>query len=699
MAPQRLTGFRTPFFHSRRAFSLLAILIGSVLHGYAEEKTWIGGSNFWDTATAWNPEGIPGSGDTAVIAGASSHVILTNAATIEALRVTNGATLTFSNLNAVVEATEVMISSGGTVTHVINSDTNETDGWQVDGRVYIVCSNFTLASDGMINVDYKGFQPIGTGKGAGPGGGQVAAGSKNPGGGGHGGRGGDGWLSSSPGGIEYDSTNQPAWPGSAGGGSPQFNLQGAPGGGLVWIIATNAQIDGTVSASGANGFVDPNSGRDGSGGGAGGGIFIQCATLSGNGTLRAKGGVGGNWSGGGAGGRIALVYENSTWNGSIQAHGGPGSWPENYPLVRRGGIGTLYDSSPDVIRPVLNAAGFRFVGPSNDLFLTSLTLTNGAHLVCSLPNVRLFVGNNLVISGSDSALDLGGTAGDTPRTLLSVGGDLTIAGGTLFVRSGITNQIADDDQELVRVEGTLLVTNGGVIYPYSYQFPPQRTNAGGSVRFEVGNLLVSSNSMINAKGLGFGGGRSAYGSGGFGPGGAPPNWNAGGGGHGGRGGDGWPGNGAKPGGVAYGSSNAPALAGSGGGQTGGYSGGDGGGLVRVKASGTIQIDGTINADATDPQLYGGGGAGGGVYLYCYKFKGSGTITAKGSKAGEWSGGGGGGRIAIWCRVNRWSGTPIDTNSVAAGPPDTKNGPFYPVAEAGTVVFVQLPPAGTLIMIQ
>ena len=115
-------------------------------------------SGLWDETGIWD-NGVPQAGDTAVI-GAGANVLLTNAtAALESLTVNNTATLTFSNLAAQVQATNVTISSGGNVTHTINTDTNDTDGWQVDGRVYIVCSNFTLAAGGSINVDYKGFQP------------------------------------------------------------------------------------------------------------------------------------------------------------------------------------------------------------------------------------------------------------------------------------------------------------------------------------------------------------------------------------------------------------------------------------------------------------------------------------------------------------------------------------------------------------
>jgi hypothetical protein len=691
MKRRRTKDRRSSILNPLLALALAAAALGGAGPAHAEVKTWVGGSNFWDLAGAWNPAGVPGSGDTVVIAGVSSHVLLTNATTIEALWVTNGATLTFSNLDAVVEATTVTISSGATVSHVINSDTNETDGWQVDGRVYIVCSNFTLASDGAINVDYKGFQPIGYIRGAGPGGGSMSVGGQNPGGAGYGAAGGNGGR---PGGPAYGSTNAPEWPGSAGGGSYNYSMVGSAGGGLVWIFATNATINGTISANGKNGYTV----IDGTGGGSGGGIYIRCGTLSGNGTIRANGGTGGNYAGGGAGGRIALVYDTLSWNGIVQANGANGAPNLGYPPTCAGGIGSLYASSTEIVQPVLNASGYRLFAPVSDLYFDSFTLTNGARLACSLPNVRLFVTNDLAIYGSGSRLDLGGSAGDTPRTLLSVGGNLRVSGGSLILRSGITNQVADDDQELVRVNGAVVVTNGGTIIPYSYQFPPLRTNAGGSVRFEVGNLLVASGATINAKGTGFAGDREGYGNqGGFGPGGAPGYWNTGGAGHGGPGGQG----GQKPGGASYGSSNAPVLPGSGGGYTkhgsGPWQGGNGGGLVRFKANGTIQIDGIINADATDPGSFDGGGSGGGVYLYCHTFKGAGTITAKGSKAGTYCGAGAGGRIAVWYRKNEWTGSLSYPDSVAPGTPYGSG--YIPLASTGTVVWVELPPSGTLILIK
>ena len=606
-------------------------------------------------------------------------------------------TLTNSTLNVqagVITATNVYLRNGASMTHAVNSavTTNAAGQWPIDGWLQFICAaDFLLDTGAVIDVNSKGYQGRYATSGAGPGAAVMNPGTANPGGAGHGGPGGSGGY---PGGPEYDATNAPTYPGSSGAGSPNYNTTGGSGGGLVLITASNVTINGTISANGASGTQNV----DGSGGGSGGSIAIACTHLAGSGTLTANGGAGRDHSGGGAGGRIALNYQTTAWTGAVQVNGASGSPNYGYPAWASGTMGSLYASDSAVLLAVMSGVGIHFFSPSAIFAMNSLVLTNASRFWCNMPNTSMSISNDLAIYGSGSSLDLGGAAGDTPRTLLSVGGNLTVAGGSLIMRSGITNQVSTNDQELVRVNGTLLVTNSGAVYPYSYQFPPQRTNAGGSVRFEVGNLIVAAGATINANGTGFAGDREGYGNqGGFGPGGAPGYWNTGGGGHGAPGGKG----GNYLGGAEYGSSNAPVLPGSGGGYTkhgsGPWQGGNGGGLVRVKANGTIQIDGTINADASAPGPFDGGGSGGGVYLHCYTFKGAGTITAKGSNAGQISGAGAGGRIAVWYRKNEWTGTLSYPDSVAPGAP--YGGGYIPLAGTGTVCFVEIPPPGTVVLIQ
>ncbi len=657
-------------------------------------------SGFFHVSEHWT-NGDPLQGDTAIISGGVNMILSNATPTLASLTLTN-AWLTFTNYDARLNALEIAILNRGTNTHVINSDTNRpwTNAyWDIDGRIHHVCSNFTLAAGGVINVDLKGYQGLFFAGnrglyGAGPGGGYMVVGGQNPGGAGHGGGGGTGGHIGGP---AYDSTNAPSWPGSAGGGSWNYFLQGGAGGGLVRIEATNTVINGLITANGGNG----GSNNDGAGGGSGGSIYIHTKSLSGSGTIRANGGTGNNYAGGGAGGRVALHYETLNWTGYVLANGASGRPNQGYPASAAGGIGSLYSSDAQVVSPLLDNSSFRHYGPFTSLVFNNFVLTNSSYYWLSAQNSTIYVTNNLWV-GAGSTLRIGGEAGDTARTILEVGGNAVVTGGSLIVASGITNMTHDNDGELVKVHGDFIVRNAGRIIPIAYQYPPQYTNAGGAVRFEAKNFTLAQGATVNLKEYGYAGAYQTQSGGGtgtnsFGPGGGRGYWNAGGGGYGGKGGDGGQAN--KWGGPAYGSSNAPVYPGSGGSYTsyqGDTRGGHGGGLFRLKASGTVTISGTIDGDGGGGQAYSGGGSGGGVFIQAKTFGGSGTIQARGGNGGTYSGGGGGGRIAIHRIYDSWSGTlsyPASVTPGAAGGIDGKMG------ETGTVVWVQIPAPGTALLLK
>ena len=103
-----------------------------------------------------------------------------------------------------------------------------------------------------------------------------------------------------------------------------------------------------------------------------------------------------------------------------------------------------------------------------------------------------------------------------------------------------------------------------------------------------------------------------------------------GGAHGGAGG----GNADAP----YGSETAPVTLGS-----GGYEGA-GGGAIKVSATGTVTVAGTISADGETAPRPGGAGS---VWIVADALAGTGTVSARGGTAvGSWPAGGGGGRIRI-----------------------------------------------------
>jgi len=141
----------------------------------------------------------------------------------------------------------------------------------------------------------------------------------------------------------------------------------------------------------------------------------------------------------------------------------------------------------------------------------------------------------------------------------------------------------------------------------------------------------------------------------------------------------------------------------------------------VDASGTMTLNGTVMADGVKPPASNcGGSSGGGIYLFCGRFRGAATgrLFAEGGDGFDGNEGpGGGGRIAVWDgfteaeRTAIVGGATLDrmaiSNNVAFGFngfAQVRIGSGYtdPVnyATPGTVRFLKkLPPAGSLIMVR
>jgi hypothetical protein len=191
------------------------------------------------------------------------------------------------------------------------------------GLNLVIAGDVLVDAGGAINADAKGYAG-GWGPGAGA---SASAGNvKTGGGGGHGGYGGAG-TGGAPGGLVYDLIEQPADKGS-GGGSGYSGPGGAGGGAIKLVVGGALQLNGQISARGAEG-LNPRSG-----GGAGGGIWLSAGAISGTGTISAFGGSGEPASGGGGGGgRIALYCGTNSFTGNVSARGGMGAVT--------GGAGTL----------------------------------------------------------------------------------------------------------------------------------------------------------------------------------------------------------------------------------------------------------------------------------------------------------------------------------------------------------------------
>ena len=217
--------------------------------------------------------------------------------------------------------------------------------------------------------------------------------------------------------------------------------------------------------------------------------------------------------------------------------------------------------------------------------------------------------------------------------------------------------------------GDVVVENGGTISAH-----PWDGDTGGIIFFRAENLTIEAGGIIDATALGFRSGEGP-GSGGY----------VAGGGYGGYGGDD---PGGAQGGLGYGLATAPMYLGSAGGDAsateniGMAAGAPGGGIIRINITGTLQIDGLIEADGEfrwgyDTQPIGGGGSGGSIWIETSVIQGSGRVYTSGGSSYEiisfeepfvYHGGGSGGRIAVHAETNDFIGTYLaSSGGTNAGP--------------------------------
>ncbi len=676
---------------------ILAILIFYFMllpAGGSAAVTWsgAGGDSDWFNPTNWSGELLPGATDDVfVVTNGIGGPTLTGSVAVLTLTLSNK-TLLFQGTNTILTASNVTVAgSSGKITHSAQetTSTNAAGLWIPNHLVWIVCSNFDLASGAAINADGMGYAG-GTNtytNGCGPGGGIYSV-SKG-GGGGYGGAGGQGNSAGSIGGATNGSVFEASEPGSGGGFGHFANSYGGFGGGCIRIeIADRAIVDGTLSANAGGGM------RDGAGGGAGGGIYLSCADLTGAGTIQTIGGngsAGGSYGGGGGGGRIALVANNgSGFTGSFTARGGSG-YSTNY-----GDIGTVYLNDLRTLKTVFTNGGAYLVLNSRTWdcdhlsvsnfylrFETGIVVTvandievlNGARV--TLIGASVLSCANLVVTGSGfygaSTLALGANRNLDGSNCMTCTGSVLIGGGLMHIYPASSLRVGGSlslyggaghiyPASSLRVGGSLSLYGGAGIYTYCH--PTLGTCPSGMVC--AADFYLGTGCVVSASSNGWAGGVSGHGNGyGLGPG-VAAGWGAGGGGYGGAGGAGK--GAAGYGGSPYGLSNAPAYPGSGGGLgyfVGGH-GGSGGGYVQITVSETMTIEGSVYANGGAGVSDGdAGGAGGSIVLSAQKISGHGCIQAdgghRGSAGGSIGGGGGGGRIAVRCSYNHFYGTTSVTN--------------------------------------
>ncbi|HTK04300.1 MAG TPA: fibronectin type III domain-containing protein [Candidatus Eisenbacteria bacterium] len=573
----------------------------------------------------------------------------------------------------VISIPTLTVASGGILNHVTNSSAKTN-------VVNISSTTINILTGGQVNVDSLGYtSTVGTGTSTG-----------TSGGGAHGGDGGDGASDPNSGANAYDSLTAPADLGGAGGDDPNNGANPTQqGGGAVKFIASGTFTNnGTITANGAAGDNSDD------GGGAGGSVWIDAGTLAGTGIIRALGGANAGSGGGGGGGRIAILYTSGVpASYTVQAHSAG---------TRPGGAGTIFFKSAaqtngDLILDNNDAAsnaastttqvgtlsqtfdnitvrkGAKYVVPSTFSFTLASggALTGGGTARASIATLAggLFKPNLTTLALNNLDVDNGGTLADVTTVTLTnsnfgnsgtfqAGCDsLTVGTGSTFTISGTATFTCT----------TITVQSGG-----TFTHAQNTTSRANVADVSATTFDLQSGGTVNVQGKGF--------QQGSGPGaGTTTASAASGGGYGGNGGNETFGSGAA-GGATYGSVTNPTDIGSGGGNAG--SSGNGGGALKLVVSGTLTINGTINANGNNSSTgNSAGGSGGSVWIDAGTLAGTGTITStggNGTSAGAGGSGAGGGRIAIFYA----SGSPSYTMQAFGGTPGSGGSAFG--GGAGTI---------------
>lgn len=558
------------------------------------------------------------------------------------------------------------------------------------------------------------------------------------------GHGGIGWDANATHGRAYGSAAAPLYPGS-GGGYNERNIYGSNGGGAVHVVATgDVVVEGSILA-------DADQSAYAAGGGAGGSVSIVCDRILGTTGLISAHGSDRAQEGGpcGGGGRIAVAYDPAQQAAAplpgivFNAAGGKYRRPSGDTTMTAalatgfgyGEVGTLH--FPDDQLLTRNTGFYRHSG---SWVVSGLVAWSPADLVisngwfCSPVSGFALTADSLKVVGTDPMLhrlDLSNglvrIAGEVTLAQAGMrlyggaplapdfqcGGDLTLANfSRMRVHSSAVAAFAPPNcGAYVESEGTMLLSGSSQIWPYA-----DATN-GVSPFFEASSLTVAdADSGFDATGFGYAGSAST----------STPGWGPGagykfmGGGHGG--------NGSKalaPQGLTNDVANLPILAGSGGGantsDSRGLGLGSGGGSIRIRVAEDAVVNGKMLAGGGVPNLYGGAGAGGTIFIDCRNFSGGsgGVLNATGANGNVWGGaGGGGGRIAVWYgvldedrdrviagdmkRVQITTTHPdyLGTATAAGGFDGSGNNLLTTGGGAGTVVFLTVvPPAESMIIVR
>ena len=646
-----------------------------------EDFLWVGpdgaaGADWFDPEN-WDLKKLPVAGDCVYLTNKWHRYINVEAPTPHLGKlVVAGVTLVCKGWDSRVRADEIVVKSNGKVSMPRVESANKPgvlfDDSAVTNRIWLSGGTLTVEAGGVIEASGGGFASHNGPCWAG-------IGTSDDVGGVHGGA-----YGGSPSGTPpqpYDSAEFPALPGC---GSAAAGNKGG-GGGVVKLDFTGAvTIDGAINA-------DPIAGG-GYSCGSGGSVWIVCSSISGAGSVNARGAQnpGGNVNGGG-GGRIAVHYSPSVQsNVACSVVFSAMSLPyTRYPYKASGvqegnhfgasedGLymnqpGTVWFSDNQFLTlPKHAASGWRSAGvwttpePLTALSLPAGTVIDSAQLVLPYPGLVVTVEGDLTVtadSGTYYSRRINGVFFENAS--IHVKGDLVVAGarfgmngGSLKVDgdvvlkendwkywngwsdgSGVAWAYAGGELEVTAADadgageaGATVEIAGALTMMANSVLRPASSPNGSSVRFSMQDCVIAEKAIVNAECAGY-----AWGKG--------------------------PGTGT-PATHTYGNARKPTEAGSGGSATYTHYGMPGGGVVWFDVERRLTLDGTICADGNRHKAaqYAHASSGGSVYLRAGTFGGTGTITARGGFGsvnnagwGTYHKNGGGGRIAVWVTENLWS---------------------------------------------
>ncbi|HRH30774.1 MAG TPA: alkaline phosphatase D family protein [Candidatus Paceibacterota bacterium] len=489
-------------------------------------KVWTGlaNSSVWSDPENWSGQTVPASGDDVVFDSTSVVDVVADyiADNLNSITLETGYTGTVTitpyaqeNNFEVLNVNTITVNQGTLVFEGDSHQDSDLSTVENDGTGFTInADSVSVGASGIISANGEGFEQC-----LGPG---SAVGNSSGGtGGSYGGVGGRNLTFAVNAAATYGSATEPLSLGSGGcygGGSPDLDGSGGSGGGaLKFNITTSIDIDGTLSANGDNARIGTTNARYGAG--SGGSIWINGGTLTGSGTISAKGGdanVTGSTGGGGGGGRISLADTTDSFSGTIDVSGGsPDTAGGHTTTGGRGYAGTVIFSDTKMDNFVLSNT--LYLGNDVDYSFGTLNIQNGGTLYLDSnyldeTGATLTVDNlDIDVGGTLSALGLGYEAGDTNA-------DGIPTAGTSADRSGGGGHGGRGGNSSVSYGSTGGATYGSATAPVTLGSGPYRKNGGaggGAIKLNIGDTAIidgtvtvdgkSASPSTNERGAGAGG--------------------------------------------------------------------------------------------------------------------------------------------------------------------------------------------------